>query len=149
MNKRENWDDYFMRIARDVATRATCERRHVGAVLVRDKMVVSTGYNGSLPGLAHCDEDGHLMEEGHCVRTVHAEQNAVYQAAFRGTAVAGATAYVTDFPCWHCFRALAASGVVRIVYGADYRPTERVVTFAAAMRIELVPLAAMKEDGAA
>ena len=74
---RPSWDEYFMQIAQVVATRATCDRRHVGAVIVRDRTILSTGYNGSIRGLPHCDEVGHLMEDGHCVRTVHAEANAV------------------------------------------------------------------------
>ena len=69
---RVSWDEYFMNIARTVATRATCDRKFVGAVLVRDRIILATGYNGSIRGLPHCDEDGHLMEDGHCIRTVHA-----------------------------------------------------------------------------
>ena len=78
---RASWDEYFMAIARVVATRSTCDRKHVGAVIVREKMILTTGYNGSIRGLGHCDDEGHLMEEGHCVRTVHAEANAIVQAA--------------------------------------------------------------------
>ena len=73
---RPTWDKYFMEIAKQVATRSTCERKQVGAVIVRDKNILSTGYNGSIRGLSHCDEVGHLMENGHCVRTIHAEINA-------------------------------------------------------------------------
>ena len=76
MDSRVSWDEYFMNIARVVATRATCDRKHVGAVLVRDKTILATGYNGSARGLEHCDDAGHMMEDGHCVRTVHAEQPA-------------------------------------------------------------------------
>lgn len=78
---RADWHTYFMNIARQVATRSTCDRKQVGAVIVRDRTILSTGYNGSIRGLAHCDEAGHLMENGHCVRTVHAESNAVAQSA--------------------------------------------------------------------
>ena len=70
-----------MAIAREVATRSTCDRKHVGAVIVRDKLILTTGYNGSVRGLAHCDDEGHLIEDGHCVRTIHAEANAIVQAA--------------------------------------------------------------------
>ena len=73
MRHRASWDEYFMRIAEEVASRATCDRKHVGAVIVRDKSILATGYNGSIRGLPHCDEEGHLMEDGHCVRTIHAE----------------------------------------------------------------------------
>ena len=71
-NDRVSWETYFMNIAREVATRSTCDRKHVGAVIVRDKTILSTGYNGSIKGLPHCDEAGHEMVEGHCVRTTHA-----------------------------------------------------------------------------
>src|SRR5512137_454339 len=81
MDRRASWDEYFMNIARMVASRATCDRKHVGAVLVRDRTLLSTGYNGSIRGLGHCSEEGHMMEDGHCVRTVHAEANAIIQAA--------------------------------------------------------------------
>ena len=74
---RVSWDQYFMNIAREVSTRSTCDRKHVGAVIVRDKMILATGYNGSIRGLPHCDDVGHDMEDGHCVRTVHAEANAI------------------------------------------------------------------------
>ena len=83
---RASWDEYFMNIAREVATRSTCDRKYVGAVIVRDQSILATGYNGSIRGLAHCDDDGHLMEDGHCVRTVHAEANAIVQAARNGDA---------------------------------------------------------------
>ena len=86
MSGRSSWDQYFMDIARQVATRATCDRKHVGALLVRDRTILSTGYNGSIRGLPHCDDVGHMMENGHCVATVHAEANAIIQAAKNGVA---------------------------------------------------------------
>src|SRR6478752_7299854 len=95
IHDRGSWDVYFMRIARDVATRATCDRKLVGAVIVRDKNILATGYNGSIRGLGHCDDEGHMMEEGHCVRTIHAEANAVIQAAKNGIRIEAATIYVT------------------------------------------------------
>ena len=84
---RKNWDQYFLDIAATVATRSTCDRCHVGCVLVRDKTILSTGYNGSICGLSHCDEVGHLMENNHCIRTVHAEANAIVQAARNGVMI--------------------------------------------------------------
>ena len=87
MSSDRNWDDYFMRIAEVVASRATCDRKHVGAVIVRDRTILSTGYNGSIRGLPHCDEVGHLMEDGHCVATIHAEANAIIQAAKNGVSI--------------------------------------------------------------
>jgi dCMP deaminase len=110
-----------MKIALQVATRSTCNRKHIGAVIVRDKTILSTGYNGSIRGLAHCDEIGHLMENGHCVRTVHAESNAIAQAAKNGVTINGAEIYITASPCWTCFKLLANSGIIRVIYGEFYR----------------------------
>jgi dCMP deaminase len=93
--KRASWDEYFMRIAVQAATRSTCDRKHVGAVIVRDKTILSTGYNGSIRGMPHCDEVGHMLENGHCVATVHAEANAILQAAKHGTMINGADIYIT------------------------------------------------------
>ncbi len=117
---RPGWDAYFLRMARLVATRGTCPRRRVGAVLVRDERVIATGYNGSVRGDAHCDDVGCLMENGHCIRAVHAEMNALLQCAASGQTSAGATLFCTDFPCIHCAKALVQAGVVRVVYAADY-----------------------------
>jgi dCMP deaminase len=135
--ERVSWDVYFMRIAAEVATRATCDRKHVGAVIVRDKNILATGYNGSIHGLGHCDEEGHMMEEGHCVRTIHAEANAVIQAAKNGSRIEGGTIYVTASPCWGCFKMIANAGLVKIVYGEFYRD-QRIFDFAQRLGIELV-----------
>jgi dCMP deaminase len=129
MKPRATWDEYFMRIAKEVATRATCDRKHVGAVIVRDKSILATGYNGSIRGLPHCDEEGHLMEDGHCVRTIHAEANAIVQAARNGVRIDEATIYVTASPCWNCFKVIANAGIKKIVYGEFYRD-ERVFAIA-------------------
>ena len=126
-----------MGIAEVVASRATCDRKHVGAVIVRDRTILSTGYNGSIRGLPHCDEVGHMMEDGHCVRTVHAEANAIAQAARNGVAIANATIYVTASPCWTCFKLIANAGITRICYGEFYRD-ERIFDFANQAGIELV-----------
>lgn len=115
------WDRYFMDIARVVASRSTCERKFVGAVLVRDRTILSTGYNGSIRGLPHCTEVGHMMEDGHCTRVIHAESNAILQAAKNGVNIDGATCYVTASPCWNCFKQIANTGMHRIVYGEPYR----------------------------
>jgi dCMP deaminase len=139
MDTRASWDRYFMNIARVVATRATCDRKHVGAVLVKDKTILSTGYNGSIRGLAHCSEVGHMMEENHCVRTVHAEANAIIQAAKNGVAIDGAAIYTTASPCWPCFKLIANAGCRRIVFGEFYRD-ERIFEHAQARGIELVEL---------
>jgi dCMP deaminase len=136
---RSSWDQYFMDIARQVATRATCDRKHVGAVVVRDRTILSTGYNGSIRGMPHCDEVGHMMENGHCVATVHAEANAILQAAKNGVRIEGATLYTTASPCWPCFKLIANSGCVRIVYGEFYRDP-RIFEVASQLKLELVSL---------
>ena len=128
-----------MDIAKQVATRATCDRKHVGAVLVRDRTILSTGYNGSIRGLPHCDEVGHMMENGHCVATVHAEANAILQAAKNGVRIDGATLYTTASPCWPCFKLVANSGCMRIVFGEFYRDP-RIFEVAAQLKLELVNL---------
>lgn len=118
---RPNWDTYFMQIAHAVSTRSTCDRAHVGAVLVLEKRMLSAGFNGSPSGLDHCDEVGHLMVNDHCVRTIHAEANAIIQAALHGVSTKGATCYVTYFPCLSCTKMLINAGISRIVYDIDYR----------------------------
>ncbi|HSO36884.1 MAG TPA: dCMP deaminase family protein [Labilithrix sp.] len=134
---RASWDEYFMNIANEVATRSTCDRKHVGSVIVRDKSILATGYNGSVRGLGHCDDEGHLMEDGHCVRTVHAEANAIVQAARNGMRIEGAGIYVTASPCWGCFRLIANAGLVRIVFGEFYRDP-KIFEVSQALGIELV-----------
>ena len=126
-----------MNIATEVASRATCDRKHVGAVVVRDKSILATGYNGSVRGLGHCDDEGHLMEDGHCVRTVHAEANAIVQAARNGMRIEGASIYVTASPCWGCFRLIANAGIVRIVFGEFYRD-QKIFDVSQKIGIELV-----------
>lgn len=125
-----------MRIAREVATRSTCDRKFVGAVIVRDKSILATGYNGSIRGLPHCSEEGHLMEDGHCVRTIHAEANAVIQAARNGVRIDGADIYVTASPCFSCFKMCANAGIKRINFGEFYRD-ERIFELAQKLGIEL------------
>lgn len=126
-----------MRIATDVATRATCDRKHVGAVIVRDRSILATGYNGSIRGLPHCDEEGHLMEDGHCVRTIHAEANAIIQAARNGVRIDAADIYVSASPCFNCFKMIANVGLKRIVFGEFYRD-QRIFEFAERLGIELL-----------
>lgn len=143
---RKDWDQYFMDIAKQAATRATCDRKHVGAVIVSpDRNILATGYNGSIPGTPHCDDAGHMMvfdpntNRESCVRTVHAEANAIAQAAKNGAQVKGASIYVTASPCWPCFKLVASAGVRRIVFGELYRD-ERIWGFALTAGIELVDL---------
>lgn len=118
---RVGWNEYFMNIAEQVATRSTCDRKHIGAVIARDKTILSTGYNGSLRGAPHCDDAGHDMENGHCVRTVHAEANAVAQAAKHGVMIDRAECYVTASPCLTCFKLIANAGIKAVYYKEFYR----------------------------
>jgi dCMP deaminase len=134
---RAPWDEYFMNIAQVVASRSTCPRKYVGAVIVRDRTILSTGYNGSVRGLPHCSDVGHMMEDGHCVATIHAEINAILQAARNGVMIKDSTLYVTASPCWNCFKACANAGVMRMVYGEFYRD-ERIFSVAQSAGIELV-----------
>lgn len=120
MDNRPSWDEYFMGIALQVAKRSTCDRAHVGAVIVRDRRILTTGYNGSPSGLPHCDDVGHLLVEGHCVRTIHAEQNAIVQAAYLGISVRGGTLYVTHQPCLTCAKLIINAGIRRVVYAGTY-----------------------------
>ena len=119
--RRPTWDEYFMATAVLIATRSNCERLHVGCVIVaggeRRNRLVAAGYNGFLPGTPHVSR----VRAGHEQATVHAEQNAVADAARRGSSVAGCIAYVTHFPCVNCAKMLAAAGIAEIKYRADYR----------------------------
>jgi dCMP deaminase len=117
---RPGWDEYFMQIARTVATRATCPRASVGAVLVRDHRILTTGYNGAPRHVAHCSDAGCRIVNGHCVRSTHAEANAIVQGALHGISLDGATAYATHQPCVGCSKLLISAGVVRIVYDLPY-----------------------------
>ena len=139
MDQRVPWDQYFMNIAQVVASRSTCPRKFVGSVIVRDRTILSTGYNGSIRGMPHCTEAGHMMENDHCVATIHAEANAIIQSAKNGVNIDGATIYVTASPCWSCFKMIANAGCVRIVFGEFYRD-ERIFRFATQIGIELSPL---------
>jgi len=133
---RASWDEYFMKIAKEVSTRSTCDRKFVGSAIVRDKMILSTGYNGSIRSLPHCSEEGHMMENDHCVATIHAEANAIIQAARNGVNITDATIYVTASPCWSCFKMIANAGITKICYGEFYRD-QRIFDYAQRLKIEL------------
>ena len=124
---RPTWDDQFVEMAFLVARRGTCDRSQVGCVLAVRNRVVATGYNGSLPGALHCSEAGHLMDGTSCVRTVHAEANAVADAARRGVSVEGGSAYLTRIPCVDCAKLIASAGIVRVVAAIAYRDPETVL----------------------
>jgi dCMP deaminase len=119
---RPSWDAYFLAMAHNAATRATCPRKHVGAVIVDGRRVVATGFNGSPSGLDHCEEIGCLETEIggklSCIRTIHAELNALLQA---GNAAYGGTIYSTVLPCFECAKALIQAGIQRVVYADDYK----------------------------
>ncbi len=117
---RQSWEEYFLMLAGHVSTRGTCDRLQAGCVLVRDKRILATGYNGSLPGADHCNDVGHLIMNGHCVATEHAERNAVANAARVGVSTMGATAFITHTPCWDCIKHLAAAGITSIIYDLEY-----------------------------
>lgn len=118
INVRPSWDEYFLQLCYLAATRASCDRKHVGAVIVTaDKRVVSTGYNGSPRNHDSCDEVGHEIVDGHCVRTLHAESNAI---DFAGRFAEGCTLYVTVTPCYDCAKRIVNAGIARVVYDEFY-----------------------------
>ena len=123
IDKRPTWDNYFLKLAMLVSERATCPRMHVGCVLVKDKRILSTGYNGSIPGDGHCEDDGCMIVDNHCVRTIHAEMNAIIQCSIHGVNAQGATAYVTNMPCTNCAKALIAAGIKEVIIFSDYHNT--------------------------
>jgi dCMP deaminase len=130
MSERPSWDQYFMLITRQVADRSTCTRAKVGAVIVRDKNILATGYNGAPAGLPHCLDVGCLIYESktpngeieqNCFRCIHAEINAIAQAAKNGASIRDADIYVTHTPCIHCFKVLINTGIKRVLYEKPYK----------------------------
>ncbi|QAR39201.1 ComE operon protein 2 [Lactiplantibacillus plantarum] len=119
-DQRIPWDQYFMMQAVLLASRSTCERLSVGATIVRDKRIIAGGYNGSVSGDVHCIDEGCYLVDGHCVRTIHAEMNAILQCAKFGAATDGAEIYVTDFPCLQCTKMLLQAGIQKIHYLRNY-----------------------------
>jgi len=124
MDKRPSWDEYFLNIMQEVGKRGTCDRGRSGAIAVKDKRILSTGYVGAPTGLPHCDDVGHMMkktvhEDGsvheHCVRTAHAEQNVMCQAAKNGISLDGSTLYVKMTPCFNCAKMIINAGIKRVV----------------------------------
>ena len=146
-NTRPSWDEYFLTMIDHVATRATCDRGRSGCVIVKDKQVVATGYVGSPPGLDHCDQVGHLMkrvidedgtERQHCVRTVHAEQNAICQAAKHGVSINGATLYCRMEPCRVCAMLIISVGIRRVVCQRRYHAAQETRDMFSKAGVELV-----------
>lgn len=130
MSTRPTWDQYFMTITRQVAERSTCTRAKVGALIARDKNILATGYNGSPAGMPHCTDVGCLVYssttptgevEENCFRTIHAEINAIAQAAKNGATIRDADVYITHTPCIHCFKVLINTGIRRVFYERVYK----------------------------
>lgn len=133
-HKRPSWDEYFLDMVEIIGSRGTCDRGRSGCVIVKDKRILSTGYVGSPVGLPHCDEVGHEMhtvkqedgtESRHCIRTAHAEQNAINNAARVGIAIEGSTMYCKMIPCYKCGQSILNSGIVRVVALKDYHGASR------------------------
>ncbi|HUC88758.1 MAG TPA: cytidine/deoxycytidylate deaminase family protein [Candidatus Paceibacterota bacterium] len=131
---RPSWDEYFLQMAELIGSRGTCDRGRAGAIIVKNKRILSTGYVGSPVGLPHCDEVGHEMhtvtqedgiESRHCIRTAHAEQNAISNAARVGVAIEGGTMYCKMIPCYKCGQSIINSGIVRVVALKDYHGASR------------------------
>lgn len=148
-SKRPSWDEYFLGIMDAVAARATCDRGKSGSVIVRDKRIVATGYVGAPVGIKHCDEAGHEMHtvthpdgttSQHCIRTTHAEQNAIVHAARFGSPLEGSTLYCNMTPCYACAKMILNAGIVRVVARKDYHAGARTkeVFLEAGITFELV-----------
>ncbi|MDF7682145.1 deaminase [Lactobacillus sp. ESL0679] len=120
MRDRIPWKQYFMMQALVIAQRSTCDRALVGNVLVKDNRIIGTGYNGSVTGAPHCDDVGHQLVDGHCVRTIHSEMNSLIQCARNGVSTDNTEIYVTHFPCYNCAKSLVQAGVKKINYYFDY-----------------------------
>ncbi|MBQ4812810.1 cell division protein DedD [Pseudoalteromonas luteoviolacea] len=146
---RPDWDEYFIDLVDSVGQRATCNRGKSGCIIVKDKRIISTGYVGSPSGLPHCDEVGHLMKQvidvdgttrQHCVRTIHAEQNAICQAARYGVALEGSTLYCTMEPCRVCAMLIISCGIAKVVAKKRYHAAQETRDMFKMANVELVVL---------
>lgn len=146
---RPSWDEYFLKIVEMVGSRGTCDRFRGGCVITRNRRIIATGYNGSPVGLPHCDDAGHEMhtvthEDGstsrHCIRTTHAEQNAICDAARMGTALEGGTLYCQMTPCYTCAKMIINAGITRVVCAKDYHAASRTKEIFNEAKIEFVLL---------
>lgn len=146
MDNRIDWDQYFMTQATLLSLRSTCTRLSVGAVIVRDRRVIAGGYNGSVSGDVHCIDEGCYLVEGHCVRTIHAEMNAVLQCAKFGVATNGAEVYVTDFPCLQCTKMLLQSGIIKINYLRNYHNDQYAVELLKRKNVEIKQIKFSEDD---
>lgn len=138
---RPNWDEYFLKLAMLASERATCPRMHCGCVFVKNNHVLATGYNGSIPGQPHCEDVGCLVENDHCIRTNHAEMNALVQAANQGDNIEGATAYITNMSCTNCAKALISAGIKRVVVFSDFHDTRATEFYSGSgVKIDKLPM---------
>ncbi|QYA41566.1 ComE operon protein 2 [Macrococcoides bohemicum] len=119
--ERIQWKEYFMAQSQLLALRSTCTRLSVGATIVKDNRVIAGGYNGSVSGEVHCIDEGCYIENSHCIRTIHAEMNALLQCSKMGVSTEGADIYVTHFPCMHCTKSIIQAGIKKIYYANDYK----------------------------
>ncbi|NUQ80072.1 MAG: dCMP deaminase family protein [Bacteroidetes bacterium] len=145
-DNRLSWEEYFLRIAEMVSERSTCNRAKIGAVIVRDRSILATGYNGSPKGHPHCTDVGCLIytttdpggaAEENCFRTIHAEINAITQAAKNGTSIDGADIFITASPCYHCLKTLINCGIQRVYYRKPYK-IDRIKALTDGSPIELI-----------
>lgn len=137
---RQSWNEYFMNIAKVLAERSSCDRAYVGAVIVNgDNRIIATGYNGSVGSKTpQCDDIGHVMRDGHCIATLHAEINCIAYCAREGISLKGSKIYVTHFPCLNCTKALIQSGITKVFYLDDYRMDDYAVELFAMNHIETI-----------
>ncbi len=144
---RKPWDHYFMDMAKMVATRATCNRLRVGALIVRDKRTIASGYNGSVSGDVHCIDVGCKVVDGHCIRTIHAESNAILQCAKFGVSTEGAVIYVTHFPCLNCSKQIIQAGIQQVIYEEEYRIDPYALELFAQAGVSVTQLEQISERG--
>ena len=137
---RPDWHQYFIGIALEVSKRSTCDRLSVGSVLVRDKNILASGFNGAPRTLEHCPTNNHLMKEGdkNCRNVVHSEINSIAMSARQGINVDGSTLYVSHYPCWECFKVLVNCGIKDVYYLHDYRNSELVEQTAKKLNIPII-----------
>src|SRR4030042_5117162 len=145
-HKRPSWDEYFLKLVDVVGQRATCDRGSPGCVIVKDRRVLTTGYAGSPVGMPHCDDEGHEMQKQinddgtiseHCVRTLHAEMNAITQAAKFGISIDGATLYLKFTPCYNCAKMIVNSGIKRVVSQVKYHAGEKSISLFKRAKVKL------------
>lgn len=136
--ERITWDQFFMAQSHLLALRSTCTRLAVGATIVRDRRIMAGGYNGSISGGEHCIDHGCYVVDNHCVRTVHAEMNALLQCAKYGITVGGADLYVTHFPCLPCTKSIIQAGISRLYYAQDYKNNDYAIELLNKAGVEII-----------